>query len=83
MFRHGGRRAAVQQLSALPPGSLVQLWFGAVYEKAVTRWNLAGHNGLPLSSQAILDLNAGCAPAVMTPVAVLRDWSIRPGMDLS
>lgn len=69
MFRGGKGQSAASRLTALPAGSHVRLEYGAVYVKAETRWNVAGSNGCPLSTKALLRLNGGRMPTVMVPAA--------------
>lgn len=60
-----GHGSVVRQLSRMPSGSQVRLFYGAVYTKFVRRWMVAGVIGDPITSTALSSLNGGVMPAVM------------------
>lgn len=69
MFRHGGGRSPARRLAALPAGSRVELWCGAVYVKQISRWTGAGTGGCTVTSRALVKLNLGDMPTLLVPVA--------------
>ncbi len=62
-----GLDAVARQLSRLPSGTRVQLHYGAVLVKYVTRWMVAGVIGDPITSTEVSRLNGGVLPVQLSP----------------
>lgn len=69
MFRPARPGSPLRRLSALPAGTHVRLWFGAIFIRYVKRWMQAGFIGEPIGPKALLRLNGGAFPTVLVSAA--------------
>ncbi len=62
-----GKGSVTRQLSRMLPGSRVELFYGDVFVKFVTRWMKAGTCGDPVSTSALAKLNGDVMPVLLVP----------------
>lgn len=62
-----GHGAVARQLAKLPSQTRVQLHYGAVFVKYLTRWMVAGVIGDPITSTTLALLNGGVMPVLLSP----------------